>query len=46
MVLEDPGRRTDVAFGEMPLKQNGRVVLSPARRTRDVGAAAISGDRM
>jgi len=30
----------------MPLKQNGRIVLSLARRTRDVGAAATSGDRM
>jgi hypothetical protein len=30
----------------MPLKQNGHVVLNAARRKRDIGAAAMSGDRM
>jgi hypothetical protein len=26
--------------------KNGLVLLSPTRRTRDIGAAVVSGDRM
>ncbi len=33
-------------MAEMPLSENGLVLLSPARRKRDIGAAASCGDRI
>jgi hypothetical protein len=40
--LADPGRRTEYYQGEMPVMENGRVVLSPTRRKRDPGTAATA----